>query len=334
MSYDDDRGGSRAVALRPKQVTETDIEPLSAAEIVLLQGDLSILTAAQRVEYYGKVCESVGLNPFTKPFDYIVLNGKLTLYAKKDATDQLRAIHGISVFKLEREQTSDSYDVTAYGRARDGREDSSLGSVPITNLKGEALSNAKMKAETKAKRRLTLSLAGLGWLDEIEVAAIPTAQPIVVTETGEIEQPASAPASLATLVREQLSDEVVAEARAVLEEEAAREAPGDDPEPAAATSTAPDAPGAPEGTETAPEAQGEAAEPVDLVAAAKEVFADDLAPGLTMEEMKRMMREKHILSGQVTAIAKKRLNYDGMVADMTDADRYRLWEAILDDSKS
>jgi CO dehydrogenase nickel-insertion accessory protein CooC1 len=34
-----------------------------------------------------------------------------------------------------------------------------------------------MKAETKAKRRLTLSLAGLGWPDESEVVDIPSAQP-------------------------------------------------------------------------------------------------------------------------------------------------------------
>jgi hypothetical protein len=40
-------------------------------------------------------------------------------------------------------------------------------------LKGDALANALMKAETKAKRRVTLSLAGLGWLDETEIASIP-----------------------------------------------------------------------------------------------------------------------------------------------------------------
>jgi len=44
-----------------------------------------------------------------------------------------------------------------------------------------------MKAVTKAKRRLTLSLCGLGWLDETEVETIPTAEPVVVTEAGTIE---------------------------------------------------------------------------------------------------------------------------------------------------
>jgi hypothetical protein len=44
-----------------------------------------------------------------------------------------------------------------------------------------------MKAVTKGKRRLTLSLCGLGWLDETEVQTIPDARPVAVdTETGEI----------------------------------------------------------------------------------------------------------------------------------------------------
>lgn len=260
-----------AVALRPKQVTEADIEPLSAAEIVLLQGDLSILTAKQRVDYYGRVCESVGLNPLTKPFDYIVLNGKLTLYAKKDATDQLRRIYDISVTKLEREQTPDSYDVTAYGTdMRTGRTDSSLGSVPIANLRGEALANAKMKAETKAKRRLTLSMAGLGWLDETELATIPSAQPVVVTEEGEIvpDKPKTLADALAT------------------------PAPYDTPpDPARPTSTAPEPDGQEDTTETLPEDTTAPAPPAEDVPAMM----------LTLDDFNAWRREKFI---QPAVIAK------------------------------
>ena len=44
-----------------------------------------------------------------------------------------------------------------------------------------------MKAETKAKRRVTLSIAGLGWLDESETSSIKSAAVVDVdTETGEI----------------------------------------------------------------------------------------------------------------------------------------------------
>lgn len=144
-------------------------------EQVVIHGDLSKLSPAERVAYYKAVCESVGLNPLTKPFDYIVLNGKLTLYARRDAAEQLRRIHGISVTKLERDYQGDLYVVTAYGQDRTGRVDAATGAVSIAGLKGEQLANALMKAETKAKRRLTLSLAGLGWLDETETDSIPDA---------------------------------------------------------------------------------------------------------------------------------------------------------------
>jgi hypothetical protein len=46
----------------------------------------------------------------------------------------------------------------------------------LGNLKGDALANALMKSETKAKRRVTLSIAGLGWLDETELETIPVAK--------------------------------------------------------------------------------------------------------------------------------------------------------------
>lgn len=145
-------------------------------EKVLVQGDLSKLSPQERLMYYTKTCESLGLNPMTKPFDYIVLNNRLTLYAKRDATEQLRKIHRISIEITKREQIGDVYMVQAKATDKDGRTDESLGAVNILNLKGEALANALMKAETKAKRRVTLSIAGLGLLDETEVETIPNAE--------------------------------------------------------------------------------------------------------------------------------------------------------------
>ena len=157
-------------------------------EQVVIQGDLSKLTAKQRVEYYGSLCRSLGLNPLTKPFDYITLNGRLVLYAKKDCTDQIRANRHISIAIVARELVEGVYVVTAKGTDRDGRADESIGAVAIDTLKGDARANALMKAETKAKRRVTLSLGGLGWLDETELETIPDAAAVTVSaETGEIE---------------------------------------------------------------------------------------------------------------------------------------------------
>src|SRR5690606_33168556 len=47
--------------------------------------------------------------------------------------------------------------------------DMAMGAVALTNKRGEDLANALMKAETKAKRRATLSICGLGILDETEI---------------------------------------------------------------------------------------------------------------------------------------------------------------------
>lgn len=155
-------------------------------ESVLIGGDLSKLTPEQRVNYYKAVCDSVGLNPLTRPFDYITLNGKLTLYAKKDATDQLRKRDGVSITKLEREVMNEICLVTAYAQTAT-RSDASTGAVSIKGLSGDALANAMMKAETKAKRRVTLSICGLGLLDETEIETVSTAVPTIVNvETGEI----------------------------------------------------------------------------------------------------------------------------------------------------
>ena len=126
--------------------------------------------------YYRAVCQSLGFDPLSKPFEYLWLNGKLRLYALRDCADQLRRLHGISITITSRERLGDLYLVTARARDHTGREDESLGAVALGTLKGDALANALMKAETKAKRRVTLSLAGLGWLDETEIVTIPGAR--------------------------------------------------------------------------------------------------------------------------------------------------------------
>jgi hypothetical protein len=69
----------------------------STMQDVIARGDLSKLTDAQKIEYYYAVCDSTGLNPMTRPFEFMQLQGKLTLYAKKDAADQLRKINGIDI---------------------------------------------------------------------------------------------------------------------------------------------------------------------------------------------------------------------------------------------
>lgn len=148
-------------------------DPSEIMESVLLKGDIAKLTPLERSNYYLRVCESIGLNPLTKPFEYITLNGKLTLYARRDCADQLRKINGISI-EIVSKAINDGL-ITVHVRAQDasGRRDEDFGVVNVATLKGEAAANAMLKAVTKAKRRVTLSISGLGFLDETEVDDIP-----------------------------------------------------------------------------------------------------------------------------------------------------------------
>lgn len=152
----------------------------TAIESVLIKGDLSKLTEPQRNEYYMRLCHSIGLNPMTQPFQYLTLNGKLVLYARRDCADQLRKINGISIEIVSQDKADGLLSVHVRAKDRDGRADEDLGVVSFPDtLKGEAAANMILKAVTKAKRRVTLSLSGLGFLDETEVADIPRENPHV-----------------------------------------------------------------------------------------------------------------------------------------------------------
>ena len=143
-------------------------------ESLLLKGDLAKLTPEERVQYYQAVCKSIGLNPLTKPFEYITLNGKLQLYALRACTDQLRKINNISLEIVSRDVHDDILTVHVRAKNGDGRVDEDLGSVAFPEtLRGEARANTELKAVTKAKRRATLSICGWGWRAEPEVVDIP-----------------------------------------------------------------------------------------------------------------------------------------------------------------
>jgi hypothetical protein len=144
-------------------------DPSRALETVLIEGDLSVLSPDERIRYYHAVCDSMGLNPLTKPFEYIRLNNRLVLYALRNCTDQLRKIHKISIRLMDTRTLDGVYVVTAQATDASGREDTSTGAVNIKGLAGETLANGYMRAETKAKRRATLSICGLSTLDETEL---------------------------------------------------------------------------------------------------------------------------------------------------------------------
>ena len=172
----------------PTALTATNMDA-TIMEQVVATGNLAALTPEQRVNYYRSVCDSLGLNPLTQPFQYITLNGKLTLYARKDATDQLRSIKSISIDKPDIHFEDEWIIVTVVAQDAAGRRDADIGVVSRKDMRGD-FGNALMKAVTKAKRRVTLSICGLGMLDETEIETIPAAQPVTVdAATGEIIAP-------------------------------------------------------------------------------------------------------------------------------------------------
>jgi hypothetical protein len=142
-------------------------------ESLALRGDISGLKPDQKVRYVNDRCHRLGLDPADIPFLSLRLNGKEVLYASRAATDQLARLHGVRREVISREIIQDCYVVTVRGTLPDGRTEDSIGAVAIGGLKGDAFANAIMKAETKAKRRNTLAILGLGMLDESEIETIP-----------------------------------------------------------------------------------------------------------------------------------------------------------------
>lgn len=159
-------------------------------------GDLSRLTPEDKRAYYLHMCTRTGLDPIAQPFEYLRLNGKVILYARRGATDQLAAMH-----KLNREITDGPRVVSMNGKfvmiavARvttpAGRVETATGAVNVV----DDMANTALKAETKAKRRGTLAILGLGMLDDAELEGLPGAVPMP-PDAGEkpAERPARNPA--------------------------------------------------------------------------------------------------------------------------------------------
>lgn len=141
-------------------------------EELLATGNIGQFNSQEKVAYINKICDMMGLNPLTRPFEYVSFQGKVVLYARKDCTDQLRKIHGVSIRVTNQSVIEGLLTVTVEATDKTGRVDSDMGALSIAGLKGDALANATMKALTKAKRRVTLSICGLGILDEMEIETI------------------------------------------------------------------------------------------------------------------------------------------------------------------
>ena len=163
---------------------EIETKGREAAVKVFLSGDLSVLNSTEIASYYNDFCKHLGLNPMTQPFSIISKGNVKKLYANKSASEQLRKINSISIIETDRKVENGFIFYEVKGRDGDGRIDTGLAVVPLPTSGNDNIANAFMKAETKAKRRLTLSLSGLGMIDETEASTIKgaTLEPVVLND--------------------------------------------------------------------------------------------------------------------------------------------------------
>lgn len=156
------------------EITKTESEIVSN---LFIKGDISGLTPDQKITYYRGICQRLGLDPLTQPFKLLKLQGKEVLYCDRSGAQQLNKLHNVSHAIQTRATENDLYIVTCRASIGDRFTDS-IGAVNVKGLTGDALANAIMKGETKAKRRATLDIVGLGMLDETEVETIKYAEVI------------------------------------------------------------------------------------------------------------------------------------------------------------
>lgn len=150
-----------------------DATQAKVIESLVMRGDVSGLSPTQRTHYYLKLCDQLGINPATQPLAYLRLNGREVLYATRGATDQLAATHRLTRKIVDGPKIIDVAGtklVYAVCEAThpNGRVETATATVPLVDPV-----NVLMKCETKAKRRATLSILGLGILDECELETIP-----------------------------------------------------------------------------------------------------------------------------------------------------------------
>ena len=177
-----------------------DVEATASAVMsVVRRGDLSGLTPEEKTRYLIALCESLGLNPMTQPIQFLKFQGREIAYVTRGATDQLAARAGLSRTIVEGPDLRD-YGGTklvyckAEGRLPNGRVDSS-----IATIRGAIDENILMKAESKAKRRVTLSILGLGMLTEDEAEDMDAGQASATASSGRSSSRKAAPVDDASI---------------------------------------------------------------------------------------------------------------------------------------
>lgn len=138
---------------------------------ILGGGDLRTLTQVEQAVVYLDACEQYGISPAIHPFDMLKnkQNGKLELYANKHCAHALAEMHKVSIEDTEIQQDGDDFTVLHHLVDKDGRKGPGFAAVSLKGTTGDIRANLKMKCDTKAFRRGTLRLYGIGYTDDSEL---------------------------------------------------------------------------------------------------------------------------------------------------------------------
>ncbi len=148
-------------------------------ERALAGGDLSGLTDDQRAQLVQDLCRHLGFNPLTTPFGFFRddTTGVLKTVIRKSGIEQLRQLRGLCITDMHVMLLADVvvYILHGNGTLPDThgvvRKEVASGTMSLEGLHGAEKAKAFLLAETKAKSRLTLALAGIGIGEEPDVIA-------------------------------------------------------------------------------------------------------------------------------------------------------------------
>lgn len=189
-----------------QELALTSGEEMDLLHGFVTKGDVSGLNNGQLAKLYAQLARSMGMDAATQPFSVLTLQGRKVLYLNRGGADQLARVHGVSREILEGpapmtvEDAEGNKQKVIFCKARatlpNGRSETKTAFVPVpSRANAEAISNAYMKAETKAARRATIAIVGImGIMDETEAEDAARAQEAPLRATVTSHQPAGLPA--------------------------------------------------------------------------------------------------------------------------------------------
>lgn len=166
-SYQNNAPAVRGVAQDNGPVDFRDVPTDEVLLSLVTTNNWKDLSPAHRLAGMKAKCQALGIDPMTGPFEFIEFKtGTVTLYPTKSCTDQLRMKHGVTVRITESGWDADAklYFAKAIATDRNGRQDEDEAWL---DAGGMTPANARMKVITKVKRRVTLSICGLGAIADI-----------------------------------------------------------------------------------------------------------------------------------------------------------------------